>query len=209
MLKPKFAHIRNIIFDIGNVLVDIDYQVTVGEFQKLAKVDFAEIVSYSKQEKIFDRFERGEISVEEFFLELRKYLRDDVSDAQITDAWNSILISYPKSKFDLLDKLRTQYKVFALSNINQIHADTLDIVAKKQLGKNSFRDFFHHAYYSHEMGSRKPEMQIYNQVLNEQKLVPAETLFIDDKAENLTPAQMLGIQTHHLTTPEKLFELFD
>jgi len=208
MLKPEFAHIRNIIFDIGNVLVDIDYNVTIAEFQKLAKVDFAEIVSYSKQERIFDRFEKGEISVSEFFMGLRKYLKDDVSDAQITGAWNSILIHYPQAKFDLLEKLKVQYNVFALSNINQIHADSLDVVAQKQLGQNSFRDFFHHAYYSHEMGCRKPETEIYEIVLNEQKLIPAETLFIDDKAENTEAAASLGIQTHHLTSPEKLFELF-
>jgi putative hydrolase of the HAD superfamily len=208
MLKSEFAHIRNIIFDIGNVLVDIDYNVTIAEFQKLAKVDFAEIVSYSKQERIFDRFEKGEISVNEFFAGLRKYLKDDVSDAQITDAWNSILIHYPKAKFDLLEKLKAHYNVFALSNINQIHADSLDVVAQNQLGKNSFRDFFHHAYYSHEMGFRKPETEIYQLVLNEQKLIPAETLFIDDKAENTDAAASLGIQTHHLTSPDKLFELF-
>jgi len=208
MLKPEFAHIRNIIFDIGNVLVDIDYNVTIAEFQKLAKVDFAEIVSYSKQERIFDRFEKGEISVSEFFAGLRKYLKDDVTDTQITDAWNSILINYPKAKFELLERLKGQYNVFALSNINQIHADSLDVVAQKQLSKNSFRDFFHHAYYSHEMGYRKPETEIYEMVLNEQKLIPAETLFIDDKAENTEAATSLGIQTHHLTSPEKLFELF-
>ncbi len=208
MLQPQFAHIRNIVFDIGNVLVDIDYNVTIAEFQKLAKVDFAEIVSYPKQEKIFDRFEKGEISVSDFFTGLKKYLKDDVSDVQITDAWNSILINYPKAKFDLLEKLKLNYNVFALSNINQIHADSLDVVAQNQLGKNSFRDFFHHAYYSHEMGYRKPEAEIYEIVLNEQKLVPTETLFIDDKAENTAAAETLGIQTHHLTAPEKLFELF-
>ena len=208
MLKPQFAHIRNIIFDIGNVLVDIDYKVTIAEFQKLAKVDFAEIVSYSKQERIFDRFEKGEITVSEFFTGLRKYLKDDVSDSQITDAWNSILINYPKAKFDLLDNLKEHYNVFALSNINQIHADSLDVVAQNRLGKNSFRDFFHHAYYSHEMGCRKPEIAIYEIVLKEQKLISAETLFIDDKSENTSAADTLGIQTHHLTSPEKLFELF-
>ncbi len=206
MLKQELSHIKNIVFDIGNVLVDIDYQVTIGEFQKLAEVDFSQIVSYTKQEQIFDRFERGEISVEAFLKDIKKYLKPEVDDDAIIRAWNSILIHYPTEKFELLEQLKRQYKIYALSNINAIHATSLDVAAQKLFGKESFRDFFHHAFYSHEMGARKPEQKIYEQLLRQATLNPAETLFIDDKEENTSAAAEFGIHIIHLNEREKLLE---
>lgn len=208
MLKPEYAHIKNIIFDIGDVIVDIDYNITIAAFQQLAHVDFAQIVSYSKQEKIFDRFEKGQITADEFRSGLKKYLKPDVTDEQITAAWNTILVNYPIAKFELLEKLKHHYKVFALSNINEIHAHSLDVVAQQSLNKNSFRDFFHHAYYSHEMGYRKPEPEIYTTVLREQQLQPFETLFFDDKAENVEAALAQGIQAIQLKDRNRLFDFF-
>lgn len=198
---------KNLIFDIGDVIVDIDYIVTIGEFQKLAVVDFSEIVSYNKQSNIFDQFEKGKITAQEFRDGLKQFLKAGTSDEDINKAWNSILIHYPEQKITLLKELKTQYRTFALSNINEIHVHSIDEAARAQFGVQSFGDFFHHAYYSNEVGYRKPEKEIYELVLQKENLIAGETFFVDDKAENVEAAKTLGIQAYQLTDRNKLKEL--
>jgi len=198
---------RNLIFDIGNVIIDIDYLVTIGEFQKLSAVDFSEIVSYSNQHKIFDLFETGKLTAQEFRNELKKFLKKGTTDEEITRAWNSILIHYPEKKIELLNELKNHYKVFALSNINEIHVDSINQAAKEKFKTDSFGSFFHHAYYSNEIGFRKPDKEIYEFVLQKENLKAEETFFVDDKAENVEAAKALGIRGYQLTNRDKLHEL--
>ncbi|MBL0310945.1 MAG: HAD family phosphatase [Bacteroidetes bacterium] len=198
---------KNLIFDIGNVLVDIDYEVTVREFQKLATMDFGSIVSYSKQHHLFDWFETGKISADDFRRELRQFLRPEVSDDEINQAWNSILLNYPSDKFDLLKTLKLGYRTYALSNINEIHVAEINAAARKKFQQPDFASFFHRAYYSNEVGFRKPEMEIYEAILSREKLNPNETFFVDDKEENVVAAKNLGIQAYLLSDRNQLFEL--
>jgi putative hydrolase of the HAD superfamily len=200
-------NIHAIVFDIGNVLIDIDYEVMVSEFAKIANTDFRRIVTYSHQDRFFDQYEKGQISSSEFRDALRRYLKPRVTNEEIDTAWNSILIHYPPAKFELLKKLRKQYMVFALSNINALHAAAIDVHVQNQFGAEDMRSYFDHAYYSHEMGHRKPEKEIYQMVLDQQALDPAHTLFIDDKLENTNAAAALGIQVHHLTDRDALVSL--
>jgi FMN phosphatase YigB (HAD superfamily) len=208
MLKKDFKHIANIIFDIGDVLIDIDYDLMDAEFEKLAHVDFKNIISKSGQTKLFDQFERGELDAQAFRDGLRKYLKEDTTDEQIDAAWNSLIVNYPREKFELLKALKKDYNVLALSNINPIHLDKLNRDAKELLGADLFSDFFHKAYYSHELGCRKPEPDIYEWVLNEEGIVPEETLFIDDKADNVKEANIYGIKGMQLKEREKLIPQF-
>ena len=193
-----------LIFDIGSVIVDIDYMRPVAEFQKLTVVDFAEIASYNRDHKLFDAFEKGKMSEAEFHNELRRFLRPGVSNQEILDAWNSILIAYPKSKLQLLNELKSKYRVLALSNINETHVRELDRVAIEQLGAGAFADFFHKAYYSHEMGLRKPEKEIYEEVLRAENLNPERTFFVDDLAENVASARLVGLDAYQLTERDNL-----
>src|ERR1043165_5635729 len=126
------AAIKNLIFDIGNVIIEIDYMVTIGEFQKLSTVDFSEIVSYNKQSHIFDLFETGKVTEQQFRDELKQFLKAGTTDDEITAAWNAILIHYPPAKMQLLQQLKTQYRTFALSNINEIHVNSINEAAKAQ-----------------------------------------------------------------------------
>lgn len=202
---------KNLIFDIGDVIVDIDYLVTIGEFQKLLPsdkgIDFSEIVSYNKQNKIFDQFETGKLSAAQFRNELRGFLKPEVTDEEINRAWNSILINYPAQKFELLNELQSRYSTFALSNINEIHVEALNLAAKEKLGVDEFGRFFHRAYYSNEVGFRKPEKEIYELILSKENLIPNETFFVDDKAENIEAAKELGIHAYQLKDRNKLHEL--
>ncbi len=198
---------KNLIFDIGDVIIDIDYLVTIDEFQKLAAVDFTEIVSYSKQHHIFDLFEMGKITAQGFRNELKKFLKTGVSDDEITYAWNAILIHYPEQKFALLNELKSKYNTYALSNINEIHVEAINAKAREMLGVNKFGDFFHRAYYSNEIGFRKPDKEIYEFVLAKENLNAHETFFVDDKLENVEAAKQLGIHAYQLKDRNKLNEL--
>ncbi|MCW3124532.1 MAG: HAD-superfamily hydrolase, subfamily variant 3 [Bacteroidetes bacterium] len=198
--------IRAIIFDIGNVLIDIDYDVMVAEFKKIAKYDFREIINYTHQESFFDLFEKGKITVPGFHNTLRKYLAEGISDEEIVHAWNSILVSYPSQKFELLQRLRIKYKIYALSNINALHLEGIDNYMTAAFGVD-MRSYFDHAYYSHEMGLRKPETEIYQAVITNAGLDPAHTLFIDDKSENTEAAAALGMHVYHLINRDSLLEI--
>jgi putative hydrolase of the HAD superfamily len=210
MSKPlDSSNINAVIFDIGNVIIDIDYDAMVSEFKKIAKFDFREIIQYTHQDRFFDQFEKGEISAADFRSTLRQYLKDETTDEQIDHAWNSILVAYPTSKFELLRRLRSKYKVYALSNINEIHLDGIDRYVKPAFGVADMRSFFDHAYYSHEMGLRKPEKEIYQAVIDHAGLDPSRTLFIDDKAENTEAASAHGLQVYHLTDRDSLLEVLN
>ena len=200
-------HFKNLIFDIGDVIVDIDYLTTIAEFQKLSAVDFSQIVSYNKQNHIFDLFETGKITAQQFRDKLKQFLKPGTTDEEITHAWNSILIHYPAQKIDLLKELKTRYKTFALSNINEIHVVSINEAAKAKFGASDFGSFFHHAYYSNEVGFRKPDKEIYEFVLQKENLNATETFFVDDKAENVEAAKALGINAYQLTDRNKLNEL--
>ncbi|HWB63805.1 MAG TPA: HAD family phosphatase [Chitinophagales bacterium] len=198
---------KNLVFDLGNVIIDIDYRVTVARFQQLALVDFAQVVSYEAQHHIFDVFEKGGITAAQFRHELRQFLKPGTTDEQINAAWNAILIDFPPHKFEILKGLKSRYKTFALSNINEIHVDSINRVAQTKFGEKDFGSFFHAAYYSNEMGYRKPEARIYEMLLQKENLIPQETFFVDDKLENIEAAKAFGIQAYQLTNRDGFLSL--
>ena len=198
---------KNLIFDIGDVIIDIDFTVTVAAFQKLAAVDFSEIISYTRQHKIFDLLETGKITAQQFRDELKVFMKPDITDEEINAAWNTIIIGYPENKFRLLKELKSRYKTFALSNTNEIHVDTFNQAVKTKFGVKDFEEFFHHAYYSNQIGFRKPEKEIYKWILEKENLNPLETFFVDDNAANAEAAKEIGIQAYQLTDRNKLHEL--
>lgn len=201
--------IKAIVFDIGNVLVDISYDTTVQQFQELSDLDFKTILGYHQQSDFFNQYERGEISTSDFLILLKKYLRKDISDEQIIKAWNSMLVTYPAEKIELLKRLKSQFKLYALSNINELHVEELNNKVNQLFGINSFSLLFDKAIYSNEVGMRKPEPRIYNLLIKETGLSPNKILFIDDKLENIESAKQQGIQVLHLTKREMLCPLFD
>jgi putative hydrolase of the HAD superfamily len=198
---------KTLIFDLGDVIIDIDYLVTIGEFQKLAKVDFSHLVSYNKQHHLFDKFETGHITAQQFRDELKQYLKDETSDEDINRAWNSILFGYPEQKIRLLQQLKPRYHTLALSNINEIHLASINEAARSKFGLEHFESLFHKAYYSNLVGYRKPDKEIYELVLKMENINPTETFFVDDKAENVEAAKTLGLNAYQLKERDKLIDL--
>ena len=185
--------IKNIIFDLGEVIVDLDVLATERAFNALMSSKSNSIYNYSSQAAIFDLLETGKVSQQQFRDELRKRADSDITDAQIDDAWNAMLIRIPKRKIQLVQNLRLNYKTLVLSNTNKIHIDFVNAKLLPMHQLDDLNEIFDFVYYSHEIGERKPNAAAFTYVLEKHQLAPQATLFIDDKFENIETAAKLGI----------------
>lgn len=201
--------INTIIFDLGGVLFDIDYKHTQEAFQTLGSTtNFHAVYSQQKQAGIFDEFEKGNISPAQFREGLREWLPETVTDKQIDEAWNALLIGFPPDKVELLNKLKKKYNLYLLSNTNEIHLPEVLKSIDTAHTPGTMGKLFIKEYYSCRIGLRKPEKVIYEKVLSENALNPATTLFVDDLIQNIEGAALTGIQTLHCTTSVNLKEYF-
>ena len=198
---------KNLIFDLGDVIIDIDINAALQQFQKLAIQDFSELLSNSNKNNFLYLFETGKITADQFRSQLKLFLKPSTTDKEINTAWNSIITNYPESKFKLLQKLKLSYRTFALSNTNEIHVATFNNTIQHKFGGKGLEDFFHGVYYSNELGFRKPDKEIYELVLQKENLNPDETFFVDDLFHNIETAKKLNIHAYQLTDRNKLFEL--
>ncbi len=209
MNKKISKNINSVIFDLGGVLFDIDYKYTQQAFQQLgATTDFHTVYSQQKQAGIFDEFEKGNISPAQFREGLRQWLPSNITDSQIDNAWNALLIGFPPDKVELLDKLKQKYQLFLLSNTNEIHLPVVLNMIDKAHSPGQLGKLFVKEYYSCRMNLRKPEKSIYEKVIIENKLDPSTTLFVDDLIQNIEGAEALGIQTLHCHSEVSLKEYF-
>lgn len=187
-------YVKNIIFDLGVVLINIDYALTAESFRKLGVSDFEKQYSYAGQQQLYNDYEKGLLSKEEFCGKLRGIYGLPLTDEQIADAWNSMLLDFPAEREALLRKLQGQYRLFLLSNTNSMHVEAFTNSLREQFGYDIFQKHFEKAYFSSDMGMRKPDPEIFSYVLQTHGLDPAETLFIDDVKSNVDAAGQLGIQ---------------
>jgi len=201
-------NISALVFDLGEVIVNVDTKKTTDAFAFLAGDKGFELYSFHQQSTLFNDFERGKIDAATFRNGLRPYFNPAVEDAQIDSAWNAMLGDTPLRKLQILQGLRKQYKVFALSNTNIIHIAWVNAYLKSTYDCGCLEDYFDKAYYSYEIGERKPDAASFQIVLNEQHLIPEKTLMIDDRLENLNAAAALGMKTYHMQHPDEFYGLF-
>jgi len=197
--------IENIILDYGNVIFMIDFDKSQQAFTQLGISNVDEIFAHSGQIKLFDDFDKGHISPAEFREGIRDLTQNNtLTDQQIDHAWNALLLGVPEGKHEILMQLKSKYRTFLLSNNNAIHyAYCLQHLQDQyRIADNS--GFFQQAYYSHTMGMRKPNADIFEFVLREQGLNTATTLFIDDSPQHLRTAAALGMHTALCTKEEPL-----
>lgn len=202
--------IKNIIFDLGNVIIDLDEAGSTEAFHQLAKAHGKDMEAIRPPAEFFNQFERGEINAVEFLSEFAQRLGGDESlHLAIRAAWNAMLGPIPEAKLNLAEELMEKYRTFVLSNTNVIHVDFINEYLATTYLEESLDPFFHEVFYSHDIRARKPEARAYQFVLDKHKLNPTETLFIDDKAENIQSAEKLGIRGHLLQKPEDLYGIFE
>lgn len=201
--------IKNIIFDYGNVIFTIDFKKTQKAFKDLGIDNVDSFFSHKSHHSLFDDFETGSINSLEFRDEIRKISgKIELTDQQIDDTWNSLLIGVAVGNHELLSKLKQKYRTFLLSNINEIHLKFINNYLKIEFGLDGNESFFEKIYYSHIVGKRKPNKEIFEQVLNENNLKKEETLFIDDSPKHLKTATDMGINTYLMTYPDTIQKLF-
>jgi HAD superfamily hydrolase (TIGR01509 family) len=197
-----------IIFDLGGVILNIDYNLTRTAFEKLGVENFDEMYSQSGADMLFRSLETGKVSEEDFYKEMNKRTGLELSSAEIQQAWNAILLDFREESLLFLDKLRSKYKLFLLSNTNHIHLAAFNKIYQVKKREKAFIDFFEKAYFSCEIGLRKPDAACYDWVLQKEKLVPGKTIFVDDSINNVEGAALAGMQTI-LLEPGKYIEDLD
>ncbi|WP_214071215.1 HAD family phosphatase [Mucilaginibacter sp. dw_454] len=201
--------IKNIIFDYGNVIFYINFQQVADAWKALGIDNADEFYGHRKQDDVFNALERGEITPSVFRDRIRELThKPELTDQQIDDAWNAIFVGIPKGNHELLLQLNHKYRTFLLSNINAIHYDYVHDYLKREYNIDDNSGLFEKTYYSHLMGKRKPDAEIFEQVLHENNLNPTETLFIDDSPQHLETAKKLGLQTYLMTAPDNIQDYF-
>ncbi len=200
--------IKNIIFDLGGVVINIDYNLTINQFKKLGLADPEKVYTQHKQLPVMDNYDTGQISSETFVSELRKVLAPGTTDQQIIDAWNAMLLDFPQERADLLMQLKSRYRTFLLSNTNDLHIKCHFQRIHDRFGYDEMKPFFEKEYYSHRIGMRKPNKEIFDFVINENGLVASETLFIDDTLQHVEGARRAGLRAYHLQMPETILDIF-
>ncbi len=187
---------KNIIFDLGGVIVDIDYSKTIVEFQKLGVKSNNAFFTQKSQSLLCDDFEEGKISADEFRKKLQQELCFTTDQERFDKAWSALLLDVKPEKLQFLKKLREKgYKLFLLSNTNQIHITSFHHYLQQTFAIPDLQSYFDKVYYSHEIKLRKPSPEIFNFVITENQLSVSETLFIDDTLQHIEGAKAVGLQT--------------
>lgn len=183
--------IEAIIFDFGDVFINLDTNATRNALKKLGLADWNE-----ELDNLNKYYETGKIDELAFMQGIQKYL-PHTDLIEIREAWNAILLDFPLYRLEFLQMLSSKYKLYLLSNTDATHIEKFE----HKVGQSFAREFygcFEKVYFSFEFGFRKPDHKAFQFVLNNHNLTPKKTLFIDDKLENIQSAEELGIQTWHL-----------
>lgn len=187
------ATTKNLIFDLGNVLYDIDFVKMYDAFDALGIPNFENHFTLNKSDQIFFDLEKGFINEDEFCSGFNALYQLNLEKQQIIDAWNALLVGYRKESIDWVKANNGKYATFLYSNTNQIHYDFFIPQFDREVGGN-FEKLFKTPYFSHKMGQRKPDPASFLHILEKEGLVAEETLFIDDNEPNVIAAASVGLQ---------------
>ena len=201
--------VKNIIFDLGGVIVDINPRLSYFFLSEVSGLDIKEVAHRFETSMINERYETGQLTSAQFRTELKKLYNLSVSDREIDAIWNNLLIDIPHQRVKLLQNLSTKYRLFLLSNTNPIHIKKVNEILQSNSHLLRLELLFEKTYYSYEIEMRKPDAKIYQYVLDDLELVASETVFVDDLLANIESAASVGIQTIHVTGGKKITDLIE
>jgi putative hydrolase of the HAD superfamily len=193
----KWTEFDAIIFDLGGVLINLNYQATVEAFEKLGGGGFEQMYSQASQSNLFDEFEIGKISSFHFINRLLDLLPQGVSANQVAHAWDAMILDFELPRLDLLLKIKKEKPVYLLSNTNDLHM----VKVRRKLAQITdlpIESFFNKVYLSQEIGMRKPNIEPFQFILDENQLDAKKTLFIDDTNQHIEGARKIGIHAELL-----------
>lgn len=187
--------VKNLIFDLGGVIIDLHIHKTREAFEALGMKDTANWFVSNDQAHLLNAYETGKLSTEEFIAGINKECGLAISDEQFYQAWTTMLGKVKKERILMLKTLRENYRVYALSNINAMHAHACHSILQRDHDLFSFHEIFDLVFYSHEIGSRKPEPEAWTKILDRTGILAEETLFFDDNLSNVEVAASLGFHS--------------
>ncbi|RLD51248.1 MAG: hypothetical protein DRI97_15950 [Bacteroidetes bacterium] len=200
---PNF---KNILFDLGGVILDINVQATLKQFYELGFP--AELMQFpnSMTTDLYFRYETGKLDTEQFRNEIRKAAGIEMTDQAFDEAWNAMLVRFPEERIAMLKKLSKRYNLYMLSNTSSLHVKVFEKMYLEVAGE-PMQEVFKKIYYSHEIGWHKPDLEAWEYVLNDAHIKADETLFLDDNIHNIKASQELGFQAIHIHERIQLMSL--
>ena len=208
MAKEHLQGIKNIILDMGGVIIAIDYTLTAKAFIQLGIVDFEKIFTQAKQMGFVDEFEKGNLSPEGFRNQLRKMSGKKFTDTEIDACWNALILDFEQNNLAIIQQLAQHYNLYLLSNNNAIHYKKLITKIEAIIPFQEFSKLFIKNYYSHLLNMRKPDKETFEFVLTENNLKAEETLFVDDSVQHINSAAQLNIKTLEINASTTLANSF-
>ena len=199
--------IKNIIFDLGGVLLNIDPKKTIEAFGQLGMPQLIGDKGLSYDHDIFYLMEQGQITPDEFRNGVRKLLLRDFTDHQIDDAWTAMLLDFPAIRVELVKNLRKEFNIYLFSNTNAIHVAKYQANFRNQHGFE-VSSLFEKAFHSNEIGYRKPTPESFQEIIRLSEIIPEESLFIDDSLQNVEAAIATGLKGFWLEPGQKVEEIF-
>lgn len=207
-MKIDLSNFKNIIFDLGNVLLNLDFDASIKAFQKLGLQSDVLDNQNTYSDPVFYELEVGLITPKEFCTRVRKVINNpEATDAQIEDAWSAMILDIPSKRVKVLEKLAKNYNLYVFSNTNQIHIERLHRSFTEEHGI-LFPSLFVKDYYSYEIHERKPDLSSYKKVIELSGVNPAESIFIDDLEKNIIPAKQAGLGTLWLKNGMEMVDIF-
>lgn len=203
------SEIKNLLLDLGGVVLNVDYHKMVDVFKEYGVMDFDKHFTQAKQVEIIDKFEEGKCSIEEFRNGIRDLVKVDLTDEQIDNAWFSMILDLPKERIELIGLLKLKYNVYLFSNTNELHIELLKKRYEEEFGFDIFQMLFTKAYFSNEIKMRKPHPESFQWLLNDAEIKAEETLFIEDSPQHIEGAKKVGLNTYWLTGGETINDLYD
>ncbi len=207
MPEPHAANYRNIIFDFGGVICNIDPDRTFQALKSLGSVTSLGSLQSKMTRDLYEKLELGLITGTEFTESVRVLLGKHVSHDRIRDTWNAMILDIPASRILLIERLKRDHRIFLLSNTNEIHYHYFLHSFRERFGYSDFDELFEKVYFSYRLKMKKPDPAIFRFVLEDSGLVAAETLFIDDSVENILGAKSTGMAGLHLKNGEDILDI--
>ncbi len=201
-----FKKIKNIIFDLGDVIINIDPPRTYQAFADLKGVSLEKAYDLVDSNAFFDQYDKGLFSDQGFIDYVKGKLEITNSDQEIINAWNALLLDMPKERVERIQELSKKYTVYLLSNTCSLHIKEVNKTLYKSSGVKDLKDLFKTAYFSFDLGLRKPDKTIYSKVLDDANIKAEETLFLDDNLQNIEAAQSFGIHCIHVQKPTTMLD---
>ncbi|HXB44526.1 MAG TPA: HAD family phosphatase [Puia sp.] len=199
--------IKNIIFDLGGVIINLDNKRTEDAFVTLGAKNFSQFFGHGFAASFFKEYELGKISDQEFTQNLREMGNLKVPDQEIIKAWNALLLDFPEQRVELIKELRKSYRIFLFSNTNRLHMKRVRKIFQDTFPGDVLERLFEKAYYSHTLGLRKPDIASFRYILEQNKLKGEETMFVDDALINVEGANAAGLKGFYLSPGKTILDM--